>query len=249
MMSKRRWVLAGAAAAALAPVVFGRRALWGFPLSHALLLYPTLRRNTDWFGPVVTRFETPDRDVWLTIDDGPDPRDTPALLDRLDRFGARATFFMIGKRAEQHRELARDVVAAGHAAGNHTYSHPRAAFWALPPWMIRREIARGANAIEAATGRRPEGFRSPVGMTNPFVHPALAGTATPLIGWSASGLDGISARGDAVVERVMRRVCPGAIIVLHEGGASGRVGTIEALLVRLTDAGYRCVIPAPSQFR
>ncbi len=249
MNAKRRFILAAGAAATLAPLALGRRAWWGFPLSHALLIYPTLRANSDWFGPVVTRFAKEAREVWLTIDDGPDPRDTPGILAALDRHDARATFFFIGQKATQHRELVRDVVRAGHGIGNHTMTHPQATFWALPPGRMRREIERGSDALAVASGRRPEVFRSPVGMTNPFVHPVLARTATPLVGWSASGRDGLADRGNMVVDRVMRRVRPGAIIVLHEGGAPGRVETMNALLARLSAEGWRCTIPAPNELR
>jgi len=221
-MKKRAILLAGAAA-------------------HSLVLYPTLRRNSNWFGPVATHFETPRREVWLTIDDGPDPRDTPALLDLLAQRRAKATFFVIGKKADAHRDLVWRAHREGHQVGNHTHSHPSGWFWALGPKSTRREIERGFDSIVAATGAAPAVFRSPVGMTNPFVHPALG--SQRLVGWSASGLDGLSARGEAVVERLLRGVRPGAILVLHEGGAPGRVETLGLLLERLDRAGYACVIP------
>jgi peptidoglycan/xylan/chitin deacetylase (PgdA/CDA1 family) len=215
--------------------------------AHGLVLYPTLRRNCAWFGPIVTRFETPRREVWLTIDDGPGPRDTPAILDLLAERDAKATFFMIGKKVEAYRELAWRAHCEGHQIGNHTQSHPSAWFWALGAGATRREIERGSDAIFTATGARPSVFRSPVGMTNPFVHSALEGQR--LVGWTAAGLDGLSARGEPVVERIMRSVHPGAILVLHEGGAPGRVETLALLLDGLADAGYACVIPQPEDFR
>lgn len=227
-MRKRLLFLAGAAA-------------------HSLVLYPTLRRNCAWFGPIATRFETPRREVWLTIDDGPDPRDTPAILDLLASRGAKATFFMIGRNVEAHRDIAWSARRDGHQIGNHTYSHPSAWFWALGPAATRREIERGAAAILAATGSRPAVFRSPVGMTNPFVHRSLRGQR--LVGWTASGLDGLAARGEKVVDRLMKRVGPGAILVLHEGGAPGRLETFALLLDRLAAEGYECVIPEAGQFR
>src|SRR3954454_18650371 len=81
--------------AALAPIF----------LSHVLLLYPTLVPNCQWFGPVMRSFETTEPGIWLTIDDGPSPAHTTALLDLLDRFHAQATFFLIGKRAEEYPHL------------------------------------------------------------------------------------------------------------------------------------------------
>lgn len=238
---KRNLLLAAAAAGTLAPLVAGRRGFLAWPPAHALVLVPTLLRNNACFGPIATHFETPRREVWLTIDDGPDPRDTPAMLEALAKYRAKATFFMIGRKAGRLRSLAWEVRSAGHGIGNHTYSHPSATFWALGPHAMQREIERGASAIHAATGVRPALFRSPVGMTNPFVHPALGDQR--LIGWSASGLDGLRDRGRVVVDRILARVRPGAIVVIHEGGAPGRVGTLQMLLERLTAEGYACVIP------
>jgi peptidoglycan-N-acetylglucosamine deacetylase len=227
-MKKRAILLAGAAA-------------------HSLVLIPTLRRNCAWFGPIATCFETPRREVWLTIDDGPDPRDTPAILDLLAERNAKATFFVIGKKVDAHREIVWRAYREGHQIGNHTYSHPSASFWALGPKATRDEVERGRDAILVATGSAPTVFRSPVGMTNPFVHRTLDGQR--LIGWTASGLDGIFARGEAVVSRVMTRANSGAILVLHEGGAPGRVETLALLLDRLEAEGYRCVVPEPAAFR
>ena len=81
--------------AALAPIF----------LSHLLLLYPTLVANCQWFGPVVRSFTTTEPEVWLTIDDGPSPAHTVAMLDLLDRFQAQATFFVVGHRAEKYPQL------------------------------------------------------------------------------------------------------------------------------------------------
>jgi peptidoglycan/xylan/chitin deacetylase (PgdA/CDA1 family) len=242
-MNRRTGILAAAAAGTLAPLAFGWRGVLAWPLAHGLVLYPTLRRNCGWFGPVVTSFETTRREVWLTIDDGPHPRDTPGILDLLAEYEALATFFMIGRNVDTHRDLVWRAHRDGHQIGNHSYSHPAGRFWSLGPGAMEREITRGSDAILAATGTRPTVFRSPVGMTNPFVHPALGGLR--LIGWSASGLDGLSARGIQVVDRLMARVRPGAILVLHEGGAPGRIETLRLLLQSLHEAGYKCVIPGP----
>lgn len=239
----RKVLFAAAAGGFVAPLVFGRKGLLGWPVGHACLLVPTLWRNSPWFGPIIREFPTARREVWLTIDDGPDPHDTPQILDALARHEARATFFVIGRKVDAHRDLVWRSFREGHQIGNHTYSHPSASFWALGPCATHREIRLGGEAIVTATGHPPALFRSPVGMTNPFVHSALGDQH--LVGWTVSGLDGCSARGEVVVERLMRGVRPGAILVVHEG--DGRAATVERLLERLTDEGYRCVIPAPGR--
>ena len=93
-------------------------------LSHLLLLYATLRPNCQWWGPVMRSFKTSEPEVWLTIDDGPSPAHTVAMLDLLDRFQARATFFVIGTRAEKYPHLLTEILSRGHEIANHTYTHP-----------------------------------------------------------------------------------------------------------------------------
>src|SRR3954468_2498290 len=88
-------------------------------VSHLLLLYATLVPNCESWGPVVTHFKTDAREVWLTIDDGPTPAHTLAILDLLKRFDARATFFVVGERAEQRPHLITEILAQGHTLANH----------------------------------------------------------------------------------------------------------------------------------
>jgi len=214
-------------------------------LAHDFLwLAPTLRRNCDWHGPVVTHFDTAKREVCLTIDDGPDPRDTPEILDLLARHQARAIFFVIGKKVERHRALCRRILADGHLLGNHTYSHPASHWWALPAPLVDREIARGNEALLTATGSRPSWFRSPVGMSNFSVPPAAQRHGLRVMGWSAAGGDGCSAAPSQIVSRIQANLHPGAILLLHESGASPRrVLTLARLLAALSADGYRCVLP------
>lgn len=218
--------------------------------NNALWLYPTLTRNCHWHGEVITGFETDRPEVWLTIDDGPDPRDTPEFLDLLAKFEAKATFFAIGRKIEDHRGLARRITREGHTLENHTYSHPAASWWSYPRPLVNREVQLGGEAILAATGRAPRFFRSPVGMNNMSVHPAAARHGLRIIGWSAEGRDGCPAAPSTIVSRIMTQAKPGAIILLHESGASRRRAvTLCRLLESLSAAGLRCVLPPPESLR
>jgi peptidoglycan/xylan/chitin deacetylase (PgdA/CDA1 family) len=215
-------------------------------LSHLLILFPTLVANCQWWGPVVTHFETARREVWLTIDDGPNPLHTPRFLEILQRFEARATFFVIGKRAAKFAAEWKAIGAAGQEVANHTYSHPSGTFWCLPPAGIAAEIDRGAVSSPY--------FRAPAGMKNFFVHPALARRNLSLIGWTARGFDTVSQDPAAVAARIMRRVKPGAIVLLHEGHCTAtdpdfHPRCLELTLLALTKANYRCVLPEPEQLR
>lgn len=222
-------------------------------ISHMLLLYPTLRATSQWFGPVVTEFEPQGKQVWLTIDDGPTD-DTNEVLEILSRAGARATFFLIGQRAQQRPDLVRGMIEQGHSLGNHSHTHPSASFWCLPRNTIREEIDRCAETLQEISGAAPLFFRTPVGMKNFFVHPLLAQRQLPLMAWSARGYDGVVTNPENVAARILPAVSPGTIIMMHQGrfrsdGTSASVEAIERVVVELKAQGYEFVIPGPDQFR
>lgn len=202
---------------------------------------------------VRTRFtpSAPDaREVWLTLDDGPDPEDTPRILDLLDQHQARATFFLIGERAERHPALVAEIARRGHEIAHHTHTHPMAAFWCATPARVRRELDDATAAFAAAGVAVPRRFRAPVGIKNLFLAPALAARGLDCIGWSIRGADTFSKTPDAVATRVTRRLRPGAIILLHEGPPirpSVRVEAIRQIIEKTTARGYRFIIPAPER--
>ncbi|HUP61150.1 MAG TPA: polysaccharide deacetylase family protein [Thermoanaerobaculia bacterium] len=216
-------------------------------LSHALILYPTLRPNVQWLGPVVTRFATDRKEVWLTIDDGP-ADETSALLELLDVHGAKATFFVKGMLAEQRPDTIRAIVARGHSVANHSQTHPQATFWCALPTTIAREIDECNRVLESLTGAAPRWFRAPVGMKNPAVHPALDRRNMRLIGWTARGFDAIRDDPDEILARILPFVEPGAILVLHQGRAHS-LRVIERVLAALKERGYALVIPSDDALR
>jgi peptidoglycan-N-acetylglucosamine deacetylase len=223
-------------------------------LSHVLLLYPTLVANCQWFGPVMRSFETDKPEVWLTIDDGPSPAHTIAMLDLLDRFGARGTFFVIGRRAEQYPHLITEILSRGHEIANHTYSHPSGTLWCAGPRRIGLEIDLCAEQLRASPDRPAQFFRAPVGLKNLFVHPELERRRLVLVGWAVRGLDTVRRDPAQVARRILRDTKPGAIIVLHEGHRATKnpefhLQCLELTLNGLVEQGYRCVIPRPEQLQ
>ena len=210
-------------------------------LSHALVLWPTLRPNSQWLGPVITRFASSSKEVWLTIDDGP-TGDTPALLDALDARNVNATFFVKGSLCAEHPELVRMMRARGHAIANHSQTHPSGAFWCLPPSAIGRQIDQCNAALTTITGETPRLFRAPVGMKNPFVHPILSRRNMTLIGWSVRGFDAFGDDVERVVRRIVPRVRNGSIIVMHQGRGFS-VACVSRVVDELLARGYSFVIP------
>jgi peptidoglycan/xylan/chitin deacetylase (PgdA/CDA1 family) len=223
-------------------------------LSHLLLLYATLRANCQWWGPVMRSFQTSEQEVWLTIDDGPSPAHTIAMLDLLDRFEARATFFVIGAHAEKNPRLLTEILARGHELANHTFTHPSGTFWAAGPARVGAEIDRCAELLRTGPDRPARLFRAPAGLKNLFVHPELARRGLALIGWTVRGLDTVRRNPEVVAARVLREAKPGAILLLHEGHRVEKdpefnPRCLELTLNGLAERGYRCVIPRPEQLR
>ncbi len=217
-------------------------------LSTCFFLTPTLLKNSCWYGPVLNSFPTDRREVWLTIDDGPDPRQTPYILDVLRKHGVRATFFGIGRLIVQHPELCLRVLAEGHSLQNHTFHHPSTTLWAAGPVRVSRELEDCSRAIHDCTGVLPTQFRTPVGIANPFVHAAAAAQNLALIGWSATGHDGIAHVPTSVVSKITRRVRPGSIILFHEShlpscALGSRARTLDMLLTGLKAANYTFITP------
>jgi peptidoglycan/xylan/chitin deacetylase (PgdA/CDA1 family) len=218
----------------------------GLPLmvaSHALFMVPVFLPNSRFYAPVLSRLPGSAPRVWLTIDDGPSP-ETPAVLDLLDRYDARATFFMVGERALARPDLVREVLARGHDLGNHSHSHPQARFWRLGPVTMAEEITACQQSLTAVAGAPPRWYRSVVGMTNPFVAPSLKRLGLTRVGWSARGFDGVNCTPEGVVDRLRPDLKPGAIVLLHEGAAHGHnLAIIEAVLRELQVRGLRAELP------
>jgi peptidoglycan/xylan/chitin deacetylase (PgdA/CDA1 family) len=222
-------------------------ALWLF--ADAWLLWQMLWVPATGLGPVATHFTPAAREVWLTIDDGPDPHQTPAILQLLAQHHARATFFVIGQKAAAHPALIRAILAHGHEVALHTHTHPAKSFWFAGPRRIAAELDANLAAVRAA-GAEPTRFRPPVGLKSPFLHPQLATRGLAYIAWSARGRERAGPDAPAVAARLWPRVRPGAILLLHEGEAVPppiRIEAVRLTLARLAAAGYAAVVPRADQ--
>jgi len=159
----------------------------------------------------VTRVSTDKPYVALTFDDGPNPAYTPQLLDILEQHNARATFFMVGEVAEQHKDLVAEVAARGHAIGNHSWDHP--SFPTLTGSQRRRQLHRCATALA------PHGLRL---FRPPFGHQDLASRLDALwlgyevVAWNVLAGDWRDWRSDKILQKLVGRIQPGNIVLLHD---------------------------------
>jgi peptidoglycan/xylan/chitin deacetylase (PgdA/CDA1 family) len=255
-----RFALPPALAVAIAGKVAGV-ALW---LLHAraagaalffgpdpFVLHAVFAPSAQGLGRVFTRFVTERREIWLTIDDGPDPDDTPRILDLLERHRARATFFLVGTRAARWPELVAEILRRGHEVAHHTHTHPVATWWCAGPVRLAAELDLGTAALRHG-GATPRRFRPPVGIKHLLLDAALQRRGLDCIGWTIRSGDCLARDADDVVRSVMRRLRPGAIVLLHEGPslpAPLRVTTIARVLEALAERGFACVIPERAALR
>lgn len=182
----------------------------------AFTLWGLLRANSSLFFPVRTSFVSRQSSIWLTIDDGPEPGPCEEMLALLRAHDCRASFFLIGQKAEQNPELTRRIAGEAHEIGNHTWSHAHSWFWALPPWRIRAEVTRAQQALSEMAEKPIRRFRGPVGFKNLFLPPALLRYRLEYLGWSARAYDGVAQDPEIAWGRLQRGLRPGAIVLLHQ---------------------------------
>jgi len=187
--------------------------------------------------------------VALTFDDGPDPVDTPRLLDILRDKDVKATFFVIGRRADAYPDIVRRASNEGHLIANHTWSHPLL-FCFLTPWRLRTEIQRGADSIHRSCGFRPLYFRSPVGLRHPLLSYFLKELNLEFVSWRIRSFDTVIANPARLSRRILHKVSDGDIILLHDRLSSGTDAMLEILpgvIDALRERGFRFVTIGASE--
>jgi peptidoglycan-N-acetylglucosamine deacetylase len=240
----------GAGAAVIAAPAVWPWALGAVALNHALVTATGLWPRSTWLGANLRRLPEAAAargEVSLTIDDGPNPEVTPAVLDLLDAAGAHATFFCIAEHAQAHPQLCCEIVRRGHSVQNHSHHHSHT-FSLLGLGGIRRELQRAQEALAQITGQRPRFFRAPAGLRNPFLAPVLHELGLELVSWTRRGFDTVRHDPADVLARLTRALRAGDILLLHDGNgartATGRPVVLEvlpALLQRFEGAGLRAV--------
>ena len=189
------------------------------------------------FGDAIARLDTNERIVALTFDDGPHPAYTPRILDILDRRGAKATFFMLGRNVERHPDVVRAVLARGHEIGNHSYSHPRMIF--MSPSRITDEITRTDRLLREIGVTGEIGFRPPH-LSKLIVLPYVLrkmGTLSVLA--DADAEEWRRQPAPVMTKRLLDQVRPGSIVSLHDTAGDETIKTVDAVLAALVARGYR----------
>lgn len=216
----------------------------GVLLISAIGLYRLMNARTyQVFGRIVPRVQTQEKVIALTFDDGPEPGFTDEVLAVLDEVDAKATFYVTGDSLEQHMAEGQRLVAAGHALGNHSYSHQRMIF--VTPSFVAREIETTDRLIRSTgyTGRID--FRPPYSKKLVVLPYYLAqhDRATIMCDIEPESYPDVAADSEKIAEHVLERAQPGSIILLHVMYSSSResMNAIAPIVRGLKAQGYRFV--------
>ena len=199
-----------------------------------------------FFLPIVTRARFQIKQVALSFDDGPDPLVTPQLLDLLDRYKIKAAFFVIGTKAETYNQIIMETKRRGHLIGNHSYSHDH--FLMLrSPRRLYKDILN-CQEILRRSGVNATYFRPPVGISNPRLAAVLARIGMDCICFSLRAYDFGNRYISFISQRILARVKPGDIILLHDTLASNTKNQgelwlcqIDTLISGLLSRGFEIV--------
>ena len=211
---------------------------------NALLLCGVFVLRLRMFADAVVHGPRDATGVVLTFDDGPDPVHTRAVLDALDVHDAKATFFVIGRKAEEHRDVVEELLRRGHEVGVHGYEHDRL-FALRGSKRVRADLERAIRTLENITGKTPLLFRPPIGHTNPAIARIADQLDLTVVGWSVRARDGLArTKPDDVLARISRGLEDGAIVLLHDAPEHGTrkpagVTALPAILERIAAKNLR----------
>jgi peptidoglycan/xylan/chitin deacetylase (PgdA/CDA1 family) len=224
------------AAALMAGVQYGPSVLtlgaWG---SLRALPFDLCRWQGPRGGPTAAG-SADDRAVALTFDDGPDPDSTPLVLDRLDQLGLVATFFCLGWRVEQSPGLVAEILRRGHQVETHGYRHGH--HLGHGPGWVADDLRKAKDAM-AASGLEPTWYRPTYGQLTGSTLWMARRLGWRLVLWSAWGREWATTDPHAVVDRVDRRLRPGAIVLLHDSDHYGPPGMARVALEALEPLAER----------
>jgi peptidoglycan-N-acetylglucosamine deacetylase len=220
------------------------------PLFHLAVCLAALWPRSQWLGPNLVRLNAgaqARREVALSFDDGPNETLTPAVLDLLDQYQCKASFFVIAQKLKDpiHARWAKAILARGHCLENHSWSHPWSfAFRGLAG--LQSEIDQAQELISQFSGQNPRYFRAPAGIRNPLLQPLLELKGMQLASWTRRGFDTRDKNTASVTQRLLKNLQAGDILLFHDGHcASNSEGrpvmllALESVLKQLKIQGLR----------
>lgn len=195
-------------------------------------------------GEAVWEIPTDKKVIALTFDDGPDPQDTPQILDLLKKYKAKSTFFVIGSLVEKYPSIVQRQVREGHELANHSFSHPIFTK-RISIGKMNQEIKETENSIFAVTGQVPSLFRPPGGYYDEsIIHTSnKAGYLVVMWSWHQDTRDWTNPGVDNIVKKVVNNARNGDIVLFHDhiSGRSQTIAALKRILPELQKKGFKCI--------
>ena len=186
------------------------------------LVYASCNIRSNIYLKVFCKKQTEDKIVAITFDDGPDPVQTPKVLQVLKEQQILACFFCIGHKVEENEELIRKIINEGHLIGNHSFTHTH------------------HFALDRVTSQKIKLFRPPFGVTNPTIAKAVRILGYTPVGWNIRTLDTLQPSKEKVLKRIQKRLRPGSIILLHDRMPDSDL-LLKEILNLIKEQGYTVV--------
>ena len=179
--------------------------------------------------------------IALTFDDGPHPKETHEVLDVLDKYNVKGTFFVVGKHANWYSEPLKRAAKEGHEIGNHTFSHPDIS--CLSSDDIKREIKECEDTLIKLTGKRPTLFRPPYGSYSKDKLAEIAKeSGYKIILWTTiDAKDWKNPPSSQISDTIINKAQNGDIILLHDYGTENTVKALDTIISEMIKKGYKFV--------
>ncbi|MBT2728811.1 polysaccharide deacetylase family protein [Bacillus sp. ISL-75] len=206
--------------------------------AQASAAYPL---QVKYSNTMIYKAHTNQKVIALSFDDGPDTRFTPLILDILNKYAVKATFFLLGTRVHTYPDITKRIYSKGHAIGNHTYWHPKLTDTDVKSMIW--EIEKNEQEIFSIIGIKSDLFRAPYGALTEDQVRQLGKMGYRGIGWSVDSEDWRSLPANEVKQKVLNAIHPGAIVLMHSAGhwtqdLTGTVKALDELIPYLKKEGY-----------
>ncbi|WP_413670636.1 polysaccharide deacetylase family protein [Mucilaginibacter sp. Mucisp86] len=204
-----------------------------------ILFYGCYYIGSNFFMRVMCSLKTSKKVIAITFDDGPDAAATPQILDILKLHNAHAAFFCIGNRIAGNETILKQIHQHGHIIGNHSFSHH---FWfdLFPPAKMLDDMLQANQLVRQTINLSPLLFRPPYGVINPNLKKAILKSRMVPIGWSVRSMDTVISDPKKLLNKITRRLNPGAVFLFHDTGAA-TISVLPLFIEQAKVQGYEIV--------
>ena len=180
-----------------------------------ILIFGAIKIRANFFVDSISKGNTTQKEIALTFDDGPADHYTSQILDILKQNKIEATFFCIGNRIENNKELLKRIDAENHIIGNHSYSH-HFFFDLYSTQKMKAELIKTNELVQQLIGKKMTYFRPPYGVTNPNLAKAINQLNFHSIGWNIRSMDTVVKVEQKLLSNIIPKLKPGSIVLLHD---------------------------------